>query len=240
MSAGFSAAVDYFGLETEGKLKLLSSNDGATGQMAEAPDEYGDTKAIDVYGQVLAPSCEYVVVGAITFGTGTGNIGIKLGDIKSATIGGTTKKVMITQVQINTSAGGNPTISVSGVEVQSGATALRTYLLTGSIGPRHKPQDPFGALTANSQFSQINSTASVDPHITTVTGTPVYADASHCILTVQATLIDYTGTETIAVTTAANSGWQITSPVASSNPESGYIERTATLTKALSGSETNT
>lgn len=233
-SSGFSAPVDYFELDhvastNETGLRIKSSQDGATGQEAEASNEYGDTVAHDEYGQVLAPSCEYAVIDDVDLSD------IALGKIVTKSVGGVSKKFMITQVQINTSAGGAPTVSVSGVEVDSAAVDRRTYELPGTLSPRHKSQDPFGALTADAKFTQINSTAAVDAHVQTVTGAPVFADASHCVLTVQATMTDHTGSASI--TAATNGGFEITAPEAMSNPDSGYIERTATLTKYLTGTE---
>ena len=58
-NAGFSAPVNYWG-SIDG-LTPKSSSDGKTSSVAEAPNEYGDTAAHDVFGEVLAPSTEYAV-----------------------------------------------------------------------------------------------------------------------------------------------------------------------------------
>ena len=63
MNNGFSAPVNYWG--TIDGLTPKSSNDGKTSSVAEAPNEYGDTAAHDVYGEVLAPSTEYAVTGDV-------------------------------------------------------------------------------------------------------------------------------------------------------------------------------
>ena len=226
-NAGFSAPVNYWG--TINGLTPKSSSDGKSSSVAEAPNEYGDTVAHDVYGEVLAPSTEYAVTGDVDLSD------IVLGSIHSYTIGSggsaITKKIMLTQVAISTQAGNPPTVTISGVEVESGATAKRTYALT----PRSKAQDVCGAFTASANFTQINTTASVDPHVQTVGGTPVASDASHGRIEVQATLTDPTGNGTI--TAASAGGFTVTASPAETDPDANYITRAATATKYLAGTE---
>lgn len=220
---GFSAPVNYWGSITG--LTPKSSSDGATSSVAEAPNEYGDTAAHDVYGEVVAPSTEYAVTGDVTLSS------IVLGSIHTAG----DKKLMLTTVAINTQAGSPPTVTISGVEVQSGATALRTYALSGTLSPRSKAQDVFGAFTPSANFTQINSTASVDPHVQTVAGAPIFGDASHGRIEVQATLTDSSGSGSI--TAASGGGFTVTAVPAENNPDAGYITRAATATKFLTGTE---
>ena len=231
MNAGFSAPVNYWGSITG--LTPKSSSDGKTSQVAEAPNEYGDTAAHDVFGETLAPSVEYAVTGNVDLSS------IVLGSIHTHTIGSggsaITKKLMLTTVAINTQAGSPPTVTLSGVEVESGATAKRTYALSGTLTPRSKAQDVFGAFTASANFTSISSNASVDPHVQTVKGAPVFGDASHGRIEVQATLTDGAGTATI--TAATNGGFTVTAAPAESDPDAGYITRTATATKFLAGTE---
>jgi hypothetical protein len=221
---GFSAAVNYWG--TIAGLTPKSSSDGKTSSVAEAPDEYGDTAAHDVYGEVLAPSTEYAVTDEVDLSD------IELGSIHTYN---TTKKLMLTQVQINTQAGNPPTVTISGVEVESDATAKRTYALAGTLTPRSKAQDVCGAFTASTSFTQINTTASVDPHVQTVKGVPVASDASHGRIEVQATMTDPTGNGTI--TAASAGGFTVTASPAETDPDANYITRAATATKYLTGTE---
>ena len=224
MNNGFSAPVNYWG-SIDG-LTPKSSSDGKTSSVAEAPNEYGDTAAHDVYGEVLAPSTEYAVTDEVDLSD------IELGSIHTYN---TTKKLMLTQVQINTQAGNPPTVSISGVEVESDATAKRTYALTGTLTPRSKAQDVCGAFTASTNFTQINTTASVDPHVQTVGGVPVASDASHGRIEVQATMTDGAGNG--AITAASGGGFTVTASPAETNPDANYITRAATATKYLTGTE---
>lgn len=222
---GFSAAEDYF--SPNAALQAKSSQDGKTSSLAECPDEYGDTVAYDVYSELLNPSVEYVVKSAITKATTL----VTLGSIH--TVNG--KKVMLTTCVVTTSANNPPTVSLSGVEVESGATAKRTYAVKIDLLPRSKAQDVAGAFTASSKFTQITTTFSVDPHVQTVGGTPVASDASHGKIEVAATMTDGDGTGTITAATAG--GFTVTAAPAESDPDANYITRTATATKFMAGTE---
>ena len=224
MNAGFSAPVSYWG--SIAGLTPKSSSDGKTSQMAEAANEYGDTAAHDEYGELLAPSTEYVVTGVVDLSA------FALGSIGTWN----THKIMLTQVQVNTQAGQPPTVTFSGVEVDSCATKKRYYPMSGMVSLRSKAQDIVGAFTASAAFTQINTTFSVDPHVQTVAGAPVAADCSHGRVEVQATMTDPTGAATI--TAASGSGYAITAATAESNPDAGYQTKTATATKFIAGSET--
>ena len=224
---GFSAPVNYWGSITG--LTPKSSGDGKTSSVAEAPNEYGDTAAHDVYGEVLAPSTEYAVTGEVDLSQ------IVLGSIHTYGSGGSTKKLMLTTVAIHTQAGNPPTVTISGVEVESDATAKRTYALTGTLTPRSKAQDVCGAFTASANFTQINTNAAVDPHVQTVGGVPVASDASHGRIKVQATMTDPTGNGEI--TAASEGGFTVTASPAETDPDANYITRAATATKYLIGSE---
>jgi hypothetical protein len=226
-NAGFSAPVNYWG-SIDG-LTPKSSSDGKSSSVAEAPNEYGDTAAHDVYGEVIAPSTEYAVTGDVDLSD------IELGSIHTIGTGAATKYLMLTTVSINTQAGNPPTVTISGVEVESGATAKRTYALTGTLTPRSKAQDVCGAFTASANFTQINTTAAVDPHVQTVGGVPVASDASHGRIEVQATMTDPTGNGTI--TAASAGGFTVTASPAETDPDANYITRAATATKYLTGTE---
>ena len=223
-NAGFSAPVNYWG--TISGLTPKSSSDGKSSSVAEAPDEYGDTAAHDVYGEVLAPSTEYAVTGKVDLSD------IVLGSIHTSN----GKKLMLTEVVVNTQAGQPPTVSISGVEVESGATDKRTYECAGTLTPRSKAQDVAGAFTASDKFTQITTTFSVDPHVETVGGAPVASDASHGRIEVQATMTDGAGNGTI--TAATGGGFTVTSSPAETHPDADYVTRAATATKFLTGTET--
>lgn len=225
MNDGFSAAEDYF--SPNAGLQAKSSSDGKTSSVAECPDEYGDTVAHDVHSQLLNPSVEYVVKAAIA----KTMVLCVLGSIH--TVG--TKKVMLTTCVVTTGANNPPTVTLSGVEVEAGATAKRTYDVKIDLKPRSKSQDVAGAFTASSKFTQIVTTFSVDPHVQTVAGVPVASDVSHGKCEVAATMTDGDGTGTI--TAAQAGGFTVTAVPNENDPDANYITRAATATKFLTGTE---
>lgn len=220
-SGGFSAPVNYWG--TISGLTPKSSSDGKSSNEAEAPNNFGDTIAHDEYGETLAPSTEFAVTDEVDLSE------LELGKIYSAS----SKKIMLTTVVVNTQAGTPPTVTLSGVEVESGASDQRTYALSGTVLPRSKAQDVAGAFASDEKFTQINTTFSVDPHVQTVNGDPVASDASHGKIEAQATMTDGTGNGAIS----AGTGFAITAAQAESDPDAGYRTLTATATKYLAGTE---
>lgn len=223
---GFSAPVNYWG-DIPG-LTPKSSNDGKSSSVAEAPNEYGDTIAHDVYGEVIAPSTEYAVTGEIKNNT----VLITLGDVMPHG----EKKIMPTTVTVNTQAGNPPTVSISGVEVEQSATPKRKYEVKINLTPRSKAQDIVGAFDASEKFTQINTTIAVDPHVQTVAGVPVASDASHGRIEVQATMTDGDGTG--AITASNDGGFTVTAVPAETDPDANYQTKAATATKFLTGTET--
>lgn len=223
MNIGFSAPVNYWG--TIAGLTPKSSSDGATSSVAEAPNSYGDTVAHDEYGNIIAPSVEYAVTGDIS----AQNVLIALGSV----VEHDGVSLMPTSVSISTSAGSAPTVTIAGVQVENGATAKRTYDVKVALSPRSKAQDVASALTASDKYTQINTTFSVDSHVETIKGEPVASDASHGRIEVQATMTDYDDAGSIS----ASSDFTITSSEAETNPDAGYITKTATATKFLTGTE---
>ena len=223
-NAGFSAPVNYWG--TIDGLTAKSSSDGKNSNEAEAQNQFGDTLAHDEYGETLAPSVEYAVTDEVDLSD------IVLG--KVYTFGtSNAKKLMLTQCQVNTQAANPPTVTLSGVEVESSATDKRLYELEGTITPRSRAQDVAGAFANDEKITAVNTTYSVDPHVQTVKGTPVASDASHGKVEAQATMTDGTGSGTLS----AGTGFTITASAAESDPDAGYRTLTATATKYMTGEE---
>ena len=94
------------------------------------------------------------------------------------------------------------------------------------------------AFTPSRNFTQINTTFSVDPHVQTVAGVPVASDASHGHVEIQATLTD--GMVNGTVTARENGGFTVIAAPAATDSDTGYITRTATATKFLIGTEAGT
>ena len=227
-SSGFSAPTNYWGTITG--LTPKSSNKGAQNSVAEAKNAKGDVVASDTFGQTLAPSVDFVVTDDFE---NTNNV-ILLGKIFSFEIAsGTTRKFMLTQVVVTTSAGTPPTVTISGVQVENAATTKRTYPISLNLSPRSKAQDVAGAFTGNVKFTQIVTTFSVDPVVQTVGGWPVSSDCANGKVEVAGSFV-YSST---SQSWGKANGWDTITQVDESAPDGDYIARSLTCTKYLSGTD---
>lgn len=107
----FISKTDFFELGDLSALIVSDSADGKSAQNVTALKEDGSVGANTVFGEQLAPSNTYKIAGAVT---------------KSIVLGGVTtvdsKKVMLGNVSISTSAGGEPSFQASGEEVEDNAS----------------------------------------------------------------------------------------------------------------------
>lgn len=226
-NAGFSSPVNYFYGSIPTGLTPLSSSENYATALAEAPEEYGDTSASDMYGKVMNPSVEYAVTATVDLS------GVQLGKIVTYGAQDNQKHFMMTQFAVNTQSGQHPTVTISGVEVEATATTKRTYSCFGTVNPRSKAQDVAGAFATNTNFTQITTTFAVDPHQRTKRGYPIVSDASHGRVEVSATMTDTTGAGAI---TASNT-FTVSASDTAQNPDAGYVTRTATAVKFIAGTE---
>ena len=109
----FIANTDYFGLGDSTTLIVSDSADGRTAQNVTALKEDGSVGANTVFGDQFSPSNTYKIAGSVTKS-------IVLGGVTTAD---TSRKIMLGNVSIGTSAGGEPTFTASGEEVEANAQA---------------------------------------------------------------------------------------------------------------------
>lgn len=220
----FVTKTDYFGVETEDVIDCIASNDGASASVAEATGEDGSIVASTVYGANKAPSCDYAIKAAWT------QTAFKLGTVHEVSA----ESFVRSQLVIGTSGGAAPTVSVSGEQVEADATATCTYSIPSFTVPKtHHAQVLFSAFTVGGTGCHLQSaqyTASATVTKGDKDGTPLSHDVSAGRIDAAVTIIQ-TGTTT--PTLSAGTGWEITSPLAMTNPNSGYPTWTATITKYL-------
>ncbi len=222
----FIAKVDYFGLEGAA-LDCSASNDGKSASVAEAKGNDGSIVAHEVYGETIAPSCDYQMLGAWT----SADDALALGTVK-VTDGAS---VCLGEISINTAAGSPPTISASGEQVEQGATADCTYKLPGfTLAKTHHAQILFKCATLGGDgchLSAANYTMSCSISKATVEGDCVTHDVVEGKIEAALTIVQ-TGTAIPTIT--AGEGWSVTAPLAGSNPDADYPTYSVTLTKYLS------
>ena len=228
-NAGFNAATDIFGMGAN--WKVGSSNDNASGSVAECPNSNGDRTHRDPYAQRIAPSAEYVLKANVTSLPALGSI---------VTVN--TKKVMLTRIVVKTAQGAAPTASVSGVEVESGATAKRTYACgTIALTARHRAQDILKMHGSNANSlpatcTEATFTFEIDATLADPKGTIEASDCSNGRVTAQFTHTSGTGA---AISAPAVSGTTkvVSEPVSKTSPENDYVTVTYSLLDSLTGTD---
>lgn len=225
----FKTKTDPFGIV--GSLTTIACKataDGNSASVAEARDENGTIVAQEVFGENMAPSADYAIKG--TFAPSAGDI--KLGAVTTYK----TKRVALTNLTINTSAGGEPTVSASGeqVEESTAGTCPALYSIPAfSLGPCHHAKILFSAFTLSGtgcHLQSANYTASCENGKATVEGAVVAHGVFGAKIECQVEIIQ---TGTTEPTLAPGTGWKITSPLAETNPDAEYPTFSATLTKLL-------
>lgn len=225
----FLAKTDYFGLSGDA-LVCTASNDGASASVAEAKGADGSVVAHEVYGEALAPSCDYLL--KADWSAAAGAVG--LGAVSSQ--GG--KKIALGSVAISTSAGAAPTVAASGEQVEDGASGGCVYEVPAfSLPKTHHAHVLFGAFELSGEgchLTAANYTASAGITKATKEGAVLAHDVGEGKIEVAATVVQ---TGTAAPQLAAGEGWSVTSPLAMTNPDADYPTYSATLTRYLSVKE---
>ena len=226
---------DYFGLASKGFEVTDTAENRAAGYVAEArgPDNF--LVAADSGGEIVAPSCDYVVTGTATLGS------VVIGSVSTIL----TKKVALGGISITTQAGQAPKMTATGREIEANGTAHCKATLSGiSLSPLFHAQD-FGLFTvSNGQLQQSTleisgdiATAMVDGVVkasdlvgaaVSVSGTIVGVDASGAIKTPTVTLKTPTGNVLQGV---------LTQPLTETNPNGEYPTYTFTATFGIKADE---
>lgn len=213
--------VDYFGLASAGVEVASTTENRSQGSVSAAgPD--GFTVALDTFGdETIAPSCEYVVTSSVTLPE------IKLGKVTTID----SKQIALGSVTITTRAGESPTISASGQQVESGATAHCTATLDGvSLSGLFHAQN-FGLFTvAGGQLSDSTLTAEGTIGTAAIDGVIKASDLVGGKLTVSGTVIgvDDKGAISKPTLTIVKDGGIISQPLTESNPNGDYPTYTFT------------
>lgn len=231
--AAFISKTDYFNLETKiPGLVCTTNEDGKSAELAEATGSDGSIVASNVYGEKIAPSNEYAVTSGINMSADT----IALGDVTTTTDGATTKHICLNSIEIGTSAGSAPTVKASGEQVEAveGTEYCKYSLPAIALASKHHAQilmDAFALTGAGCHLKSANYTFSASISKAEKEGECLAHDVTggkiECSIEVLRT-----GTATPSL--SAGTDWEITSPLACSNPDSDWPTYSATLTKYLS------
>lgn len=222
---------DYIGLEEEGKLLLTTHSLGKNFNLVEKQGRNGDFAANREFGTTCSPSCNYEIVGTIA------QFKKKLGKVYQNTRSLATGPIALKSFSISTSAGGKPTFSAEGVQIETGATGALHEFETSAIAlSPDNHASTFGAftLTGSSTVDLASSTYTADCTLdpSTVDGNPVASDATGGFETVAATFWSSSGAPSL---TLAN-GWFYASPLTRSRDDGDMETWECTLKHYLAAS----
>ena len=221
----FATKTDPFGIVgSAGILECVSVTDNNTASVAEAHDENGSFVAHEVFGEQIAPSAEYKVK--------------KSGDIEDVKLGAVTtydsKRVVLTNLTVNTSAGGETTVSASGeqVEASSDGTCPAQFELPDiPVGVCHHAKVLFSAFSLSGTgcyLQSANYTFACSVGKATKDGVPIAHGVYEAYAEAQVEIIQ-TGSADPTITVPQNSNWFISSPLSKTNPDADYPTWSATL-----------
>ena len=219
----FKTKTEPYGIADGNILVVLDVNGGEQATNVEAIGEDGSIVANTVTGEVMNPSATLALKAALTKTLGAWKLG------KVSTQG--TKKFALETIDISTSAGSAPSISISGKQVQADATDGCMYSVPAfTLLAKHHAQILFSAFELSGTGCHL---ITANYHITgtinvvTKDNVPIAFDIVQGKIEVSVT-IKQTG-ET-APTLTAGTDFQVTSPLAETNPDADYPTFSATLT----------
>ena len=219
----FKPKTEPYGIADGTTLVITSVNGGESATNVEAIGQDGSIVANEVCGEVANPSAQLAVKADVTKTAGAW----KLGHVTTAD----TKSFALESIDINTSAGAAPTVSVSGKQVQASATDGCTYSVPAlSLSPKHHAQILFSAFTLTGtgcHLTAANYKIAGTVNVVTKDAVPISFDIVQGKIEVSVTVKQCGTTEP---TLSAGTGFSVTSPLALTNPDADYATYTATLT----------
>ena len=227
----FPTKKDVYGLVEANKTVIQSTTGGETATNVEAIGQDGSIVANSVIGQLANPSCEIQLLATLTKTAGAW----KIGGVSTCE----SKKFALEKITISTNAGSAPQISVSGKQVHADASTGCYYPVPAfELTTKHHAQILFSAfsLAANDGNHLTSASYNIGGTVSVVTidGDPIGFDVVQGKIEVSVSIKQCGGT---TPTLTPGTGFEVTSPLASSNPDADYPTWTATLTKYLTKSD---
>lgn len=229
----FKTKTEPYGIADGTAIVVLSTTGGEAATNVEANGEDGSIVANTVGPTLMNPSAELALKAAISKAAGVWKIG--------AVTAADSKKFALASIRIATSAGGAPSISIAGNQVQDDAVTGCYYPVPAfTLTTKHHAQILFSAFSLSGTGCHLVSaeyTISGSINVITKDLVPIAFDVIQGKIEVSVT-IKQTGTT--APTLAAGSDFQIVSPLAESNPDAEYPTFTATLVCYLGKADAST
>lgn len=230
--AAFIEKQDYFDIADDTQIVCISSTDGNSAEVAEATGEDGTIVASNVYGEKLSPSNEYQLKTDYVVSAGD----LKLGGV--TTVNG--KSICLSTIDINTSAGSAPTFNVSGEQVEDNSQGGCTFSIPAfTLSKKHHAQILFGAFTFNKVVEDIATgvhlkSSSYNISCSVTKGVKEGNCLTHDVIEAKIECsVEFIQTGSTIPSITKGNEWEITSPLACSNPDADWPTWSATLTMYL-------
>lgn len=220
---------DYCGLAAEGKLQIKSATMNRSGQYLEKLGKNAAIAATKAFGVNDSPSCDYTIVSAHSL------TGVKLGKI--LTVDG--KKYALQSLKYECGAGSEPTFSASSRQVEETATENNSNCFdvpAFDVSPEEVAEiiaEAFALSGAGCELTKCSLQASCTVNVHTVNGVAVASDVHTGHVQVSVTVGQY---GEAAPSLAPATGWDISTPLTCTDPDSDFPEWTAVLSKPLAKS----
>lgn len=227
----WNSKTDYCGLAVEGKIIIKSATQNKSGQYLEKPGTSSAICATKPFGAADAPSCDYAIKGAKSFGAGE----IKLGAVTSITVGNVTKRYALASVRYENGADVEPTFTGTAQEIEatSDGTQRMFDVPAFDVSPDEAAEIIMSAATVGGtgcELTHCTMEASANIKIHTVNGVIVSSDVTvgHVVVSLE---ILQSGDE--EPTVAPSSGWDISSPLTCTDPDADFPTWSCELSKPL-------
>lgn len=226
----FLAKIDKFGLADNETLVCTATEEGDSWQEATAMNEEGSIAVSEVYGHTASPTCEYAIKASLE----SSPKDIVLGGVTTVGEGASAKHYCLTEVTIQTSAGGVPTVSAKGEQVPVATPSCKYTIEDGlAVSQKCHAQPLLSAFTLGGTgcyLTDCSITFSCGFQATTKDGEYLAWDVSEGKIEETLSIVR---TGTAEPTLSAADGWTITSPLTMSNPDSDFPTYEATIVKYL-------
>ena len=221
------AKVDYFGIADNTAVVVTDDDQGVSATTLEAKGQDGAFVACQVFGEKMAPSCDYKMKGAWTIAPGSEK---KLGKVTE--VDG--KSFALIELAISTSNSDIPTISAKGNQVEDNAADGRTFKIPAfDLAKKAHAQILWNAFTltgAGCHLQSANYTASAALVQAEKDGVPLAFDVAEGKIEAEVEILQVGETEPIL---EAGEGWYITDPLSCANADSNNPTWKAKLVKHL-------
>jgi len=220
--ANFGALTDHFSVATADLVLVDSSAIPVAQTRADAQDESGDIAASDWHGNTTAGLSE----ASCTYALKSGTL-----DLTTLVLGQISEGVVALNIEVATSNGAWPQVTVSGITGSDALEQVKTYALIGPTINGKKIAQVMGVAVTTGKLTDCNLSASVDwAQQEDGVGEPAAYGVSGGMLSSTATAVGVTAEAPVL---AAAATWTISQATSLDEPQATWHTASITVEQAL-------